>query len=85
MTNFDEIITGNGWSNLGSIKYVYSDNFDLRPATPQILFVFREFNEITNVTTTYRGVRSEEIMLSLTGLNEIREFNLNALQINFNE
>lgn len=85
MISFNEVITGNGWGNLGSLTYVYSDEFDLRPATPQILFVFREFNEITNVTTTYRGVKSEKILLSLTGLHEIREFNLNDLQINFNE
>jgi hypothetical protein len=79
ITRFDEIITGNGWANLGSLRYIYSE-LGYRPATPQILFSLRKFNEVTNVTTTYRGIKSEEIILSLTGLDEIQRFDLNDVK-----
>ncbi|NBC04817.1 MAG: hypothetical protein GVY20_14080 [Bacteroidetes bacterium] len=81
--SFNEIIIGNGWSNLGSLWYIYNDFSDtsglLRssPATPQIILSIRSYNSIGD---TFRGVYDEKLVISLIG-NQITNFH----EIRFDE
>jgi hypothetical protein len=67
---FDELIIGNGWSNVGVLRYIYTD-FKGVPAVPQVIVTKRKFNKITINRVDYRGVNEEQIILNLVGLIEI--------------
>lgn len=72
---FDELIVGGGWSNMGVLRYVY-DDFQTQAATPQLIITFRNYNRIiTPSTETFRGLKEERVFVNLIGdemLNETK-------------
>lgn len=71
--SFDEIIIGNGWSNLGVLKYFY-DDFRGLAATPQLIISLRRFDKIDGSTrVSNRGVIGERIIFRKLGAGEIEE------------
>lgn len=66
VAEFDEIVVGNGWQNLGSLNYVFGE-LGGEPATPQLLVVRRVVQE-----GIYHAVLEEELLGRHTGLNAIR-------------
>lgn len=68
---FDEIMTGNSWSNTGLIKYMYNQ-IPGKASTPQILVTRRSFLNINNQQRAiYRGIESESLLVRKIGVQEI--------------
>ncbi len=68
---FDEVMTGNGWSNAGILRYVYGELPGI-DATPQILVTRRQFRSITNGDITYyQGLNNEILLIRKVGVDEI--------------
>lgn len=66
---FDEIMTGRSWANIGVMKYVFSD---LRgpAATPQVLVVDRSlYNQ-----GVFIDVTQERVIVRRVGLQELRDW-----------
>lgn len=64
---FNEIITGNSWSNHGAIKYVGHQGEET--STPQVFVILRTYSEsISSV------VKDEKTVLTLTGLDRILQW-----------
>jgi hypothetical protein len=84
LLKFDEVSVGNGWSNLGSLRYIYNDFGNKNnlgrseAATPQIMIIKRDYNQFGS---TYRGLNSEEIIISLIGdqIKIYSEININNI------
>ncbi|SHE31330.1 hypothetical protein SAMN05443144_10131 [Fodinibius roseus] len=69
--NFDEVMTGNGWSNTGILKYIYTD-IPGKAAIPQILVTRRKFREIVNNNiAAYRGIEKEVLLIRKVGTRDI--------------
>lgn len=71
--SFDDIMTGNGWSNMGILRYVYTD-IPGKAATPQVLVTRRKFGTIVNDDiTSYRGIEEEILITRKVGLQNINK------------
>lgn len=66
---FDEIVAGRGWANIGVQKYVYG-NMPGPGGTPQILVVARTLSHDTGHVV----VGGERVLARMVGLNEITEW-----------
>lgn len=62
--HFDEVITGNSWSNNGIIKYV--GEMGQEPSTPQIIVTYRTYTKAIKT-----NVLKEKYVMSLSGKQEI--------------
>lgn len=68
---FDEVMTGNSWSNTGLIKYMYNQ-IPGEASTPQILVTRRSFLNINNQErAVYRGLKNENLLVRKIGVQEI--------------
>tara|TARA_R110002124_G_C8861561_1_gene507045 strand:- start:573 stop:944 length:372 start_codon:yes stop_codon:yes gene_type:complete len=67
---FDEIITGNNWLNLGLMKFVWQD-FPGDPATPQLILVKRKISNHGGGGVNLYLVDQEKIILRKLGTVEI--------------
>lgn len=65
MGEFDEVMTGRGWLNIGVLKYVYED-LPGPAITPQVLVVRRWLDRDTVI-----GIREEDVLLRKVGFTEI--------------
>lgn len=74
--DFDEVMTGRNWANIGLLKYVYEGLRGIA-ATPQVLLVDRRL--INDETGT--RVDSEQVLVRASGLVEMRELASGARSI----
>jgi hypothetical protein len=70
---YDEIIAGAGWFNLGAKHYIWDKSPGKgKPATPQILITFNEFNVIYGANSGLIDVeRDEKILKRYIGVKEL--------------
>lgn len=68
---FDEIITGNSWSNAGALRYIYDDIKGIA-VTPQILVTKKIFDTQDEKNMHHSGVKKEVQILRKVGLDEIK-------------
>jgi hypothetical protein len=65
---FDELVIGHGWTNLGAMRYVWRD-FPAEGATPQVVVTRRDLRY--NVAVRGIDVPGERVVRRLIGLPEI--------------
>lgn len=68
---FDELVSGQGWSNVGLVHYVWKD-VPGPAATPQILVVERNFEREAGVVN--RGTYTDKLLMRKVGTVEIKAF-----------
>jgi hypothetical protein len=71
--DFDEIATGNGWENLGAIRYFWNDLPGM-PSTPQIVVTRRVIERSVGSMVSSRTVREEQLLARKAGLAELEPF-----------
>ncbi|NBC28184.1 MAG: hypothetical protein GVY08_15075 [Bacteroidetes bacterium] len=70
--NFDQIIVGLGWNNIGIEKYIW-DKFQGLPVTPQLLITKIDYEILEGTETGF--IENNEIVLKrLSGKDEIHRF-----------
>jgi len=72
--NFNEIISGSGWNNVGVFKYL--QRFSQDYATPSILVTERIYSD-----STFRYLESEKLLYSLSGQYRILQLQRNGLEL----
>lgn len=75
ISDFDELIVGHGWLNVGAIHYLW-DDLPSEAATPNLAITRRriEFDENTGRLLP----ANEELLIRLIGLGEIRRWAANG-------
>ena len=68
--DFDEVMSGRGWANIGVLKYVYGDQLSGPAATPQVLVVERSLDD----TAGHIALTAERVVARKTGLDEITQW-----------
>ena len=68
--DFDEVMSGRGWANIGVLKYVYGEEQVGPGVTPQVLVVERSLDD----TAGHMALGAERVVLRRAGLDEIREW-----------
>ena len=64
---FDEIMSGRGWSNIGLQKYVYGDDLAGPAATPQVIVLERSLADRGG----HLSLEHERVVVRKTGLDDI--------------
>lgn len=72
--NFNEIISGSGWNNIGVLKYLQEFSQDY--ATPSILVTERIYSD-----SSFRYLESEKLLLSVSGQHRILQLQRNGLEL----
>lgn len=68
--DFDEVMSGRGWANIGVLKYVYGEEGEGPGVTPQVLVVERSLDDAGG----HVALGADRVVLRKAGLNEIREW-----------
>ena len=64
---FDEVMSGRGWSNIGLQKYVYGDDLAGPAATPQVIVLERSLADRGG----HLSLEHERVVVRKTGLDDI--------------
>lgn len=64
---FDEVMSGRGWSNIGLQKYVYGDDLAGPAATPQVIVLERSLADRGG----HLSLEHERVLVRKTGLDDI--------------
>ncbi|WP_425153936.1 hypothetical protein [Candidatus Palauibacter sp.] len=67
--NFDEIVAGSGWFNLGTEKYLWG-SYNLRATTPQVVLFERTVRYVENGVL----VSDERVIRAISGAQQIIEW-----------
>lgn len=66
MADFDEVVAGRNWANIGAMRYLW-DDLPGQPATPQVILVSRDV--VNGEDTIY--LRNEAVMHRAVGIDEV--------------
>ena len=68
--DFDEVMSGRGWVNIGVLKYIYGGQLSGPAATPQVLVIERSLDD----TAGHISLTAERVVARKTGLDEIAQW-----------
>ena len=68
--DFDEVMSGRGWVNIGVLKYIYGGQLSGPAATPQVLVIERSLDD----TAGHISLAAERVVARKTGLDEIAQW-----------
>lgn len=77
ISSFDEIITGNSWSNTGGLKYIF-DDIPGATMVPQLVLTKRiydaDVDSLGMIDGLISGVKSEEELVRILGVNGLQDW-----------
>jgi len=71
--NFDEIITGGGWYNMGANYYIW-DKFQLEGYVPQILIIDLQLDVKGSLNGILDITRKDSLLEHFSSLSELKDF-----------
>lgn len=75
-TPYDEIVSGASWFNLGLNHYIWNHSANSKPAVPQVIITYVEFNVSSNNLGGILGIeKNEKILKRYVGVLELENLN----------